>query len=187
VPLDFHNPETRRKIQYVFQDTFHALNPRMNISRAIMEPIAFHFGTTGQELIDKADEFLDLVGLPAQVKEKYPHELSGGQRQRVCIARALTVRPDLLIADEPVSSLDVSVQAQILKLFVELNESRGITILFITHDLRIVKSLADHVIVMSGGKIVENGTVESVYSAPESMYTKLLLSSIPNSPYKFEL
>jgi ABC-type oligopeptide transport system ATPase subunit len=182
--IDFSNKETRRKIQYVFQDTYSSLNPRIRVGAAIEEPIKFHFKPAENELRNEALKCLEDVGLSAAILEKYPHELSGGQRQRVVIARALAMKPEVLIADEPVSSLDVSVQAQILKLFIELN-NKGISIIFITHDLRIVKNLADEIIIMQNGKIVEMGIVEKIYRRPATEYTRLLLSSIPNSPYKF--
>lgn len=181
--VDFSVPEIRRKIQYVFQDTYSSLNPRIRIQKAIEEPIKFHFGLKGGELKVEAANCLADVGLSAAVLDKYPHELSGGQRQRVVIARALSMKPELIIADEPVSSLDVSVQAQILKLFLELNR-QGISIMFITHDLRIVKNLADDVIILQYGRIAEQGPVERIYKKPATDYTKLLLSSIPDSPYK---
>jgi peptide/nickel transport system ATP-binding protein len=184
--IDFRNKETRRKIQYIFQDTYSSLNPRIRIGEALEEPIKFHFRAPEKELKEEVIKCLDDVGLSETVVEKYPHELSGGQRQRVVIARALAMKPEVLIADEPVSSLDVSVQAQILKLFLELN-NKGISIIFITHDLRIVKTLSDDIIIMQNGKIAERGVVEKIYKAPSTEYTKLLLSSIPNSPYKFKI
>jgi ABC-type oligopeptide transport system ATPase subunit len=184
--IDFGDRETRRKIQYIFQDTYSSLNPRIKTGKALEEPIEFHFKITGKELKNEAIKCLEDVGLSSAVLEKYPHELSGGQRQRVVIARALAMKPELLIADEPVSSLDVSVQAQILKLFLLLN-NRGISMIFITHDLRIVKNLADGIIIMQDGKIVEQGDVGKIYKKPSTDYTKLLLSSIPNSPYAFKV
>jgi len=183
--LDLKNAETRRKIQYIFQDTFSSLNPRMRIKDAIAEPINFHFRLKGNELEAETKKYLDLVGLSESVSAKYPHELSGGQRQRVVTARALTMKPEVLIADEPVSSLDVSIQAQILQLFSKLNKEEKISIIFITHDLRIVKNIADDMLVLNKGKIVEEGEVSKIYKNPENEYTKLLLSSIPDSPYKF--
>ncbi len=177
-------PGERRKVQYVFQDTFGSLNPRMKVAEAIKEPIAFHFGLKGEELKAASRGYLEMTGLKDDIGDKYPHEISGGQRQRVVLARALSMKPEVLIADEPVSSLDVSVQAQILSLLMELNDKQGITMLFITHDLRIVKSLAHRVIILRRGRIEEQGVVEAVYGAPKSDYTKLLLSSIPDSPYK---
>ncbi|HDQ26160.1 MAG TPA: ABC transporter ATP-binding protein, partial [bacterium] len=175
---DFTAKAKRRKVQYIFQDTYGSLNPRMRIGRIIREPIWFHFGLAGEALENEARKILGLVGLSRAVEDKYPHELSGGQRQRAGIARALAVKPELLIADEPVSSLDVSVQAQILRLLLELNRE-GLSILLITHDLRVVSGLADYVAVMSGGKIEEQGETAKVFGAPESLYTKALLEAIP--------
>jgi ABC-type glutathione transport system ATPase component len=178
-PLAFDTGEKRRRVQYVFQDTFSSLNPRMRAGEAIAEPIRFHFNRKGSELQTAMFSMLESVGLPGSIAEKYPHELSGGQRQRVVIARALALQPELLLADEPVSSLDVSIQAQVLSLLKELNEKHGISILFITHDLRIVKSLAHDVVVLKDGKIVEKGDVNVIFSSPRAEYTRLLLSSIP--------
>jgi len=175
---DYKNPDERRKVQYVFQDTYYSLNPRMTIRNVLAEPLKAHFGLKKDELNVKVSNMLQSVGLGADAMEKYPHELSGGQRQRVGIARALSVNPELLIADEPVSSLDVSVQAQILKLLSDLNEKTKISIIFITHDLRVVKSLADTVAVMNRGEIVEYGNVEEVYANPRSEYTKTLLGAV---------
>jgi len=180
-PLVFDAKEKRRRVQYIFQDTFSSLNPRMKAGEAVAEPIRFHFNRKGGELRTAMFSTLESVGLPASIAEKYPHELSGGQRQRVVIARALALQPALLLADEPVSSLDVSVQAQVLSLLKELNEKQGISILFITHDLRIVKSLAHDVVVLKDGKVVEKGEVNAVFSSPRMEYTRLLLSSIPGS------
>lgn len=182
--LSFKTKEERRKIQYIFQDTYNSLNPRMKTGDILAEPIKYHFNIKGFELKQRVIVFLKKVGLNESFIEKYPHQLSGGQRQRVVIARALTMKPDLIIADEPVSNLDVSVQAQILQLFLELNIKDKITILFITHDLRIVYNFADYVIVMKDGKIIEQGMTEKLYSAPQNDYTKNLLYSIPDSPYK---
>jgi ABC-type oligopeptide transport system ATPase subunit len=182
-PARFKDRETRRKIQYIFQDTLGSLNPRMKVLETVAEPIRFHFGLMAGELYDEALKHLSMVGLSENITSKYPHELSGGQRQRVVIARALSMKPELLIADEPVSSLDVSVQAQVLSLFQELNEKEGISIVFITHDLRIVKSLAHNMLVLHNGKAEEYGPVDEIYAVPKSDYTLKLLSSIPGSPY----
>lgn len=179
VKPDYKNREIRRTVQYVFQDTYNSLNPRMRIKDIIAEPIALHFGLKGAELQAAVIAELARVGIGENYLGKYPHELSGGQRQRIVIARALALKPELLVADEPVSSLDVSIQAQILKLLQDLNKKEGITIIFITHDLRIVKALANNVVVMSEGKIVEQGATDKVYSSPQSEYTKQLLSAIP--------
>lgn len=183
-PVDYSKLKTRRKVQYIFQDTFGSLNPRMKVFDILAEPLKYHFAKTKETARPDVIHALAGIGMSPNMGHKYPHELSGGQRQRIGIARALTMRPSLIIADEPVSSLDVSIQAQILRLFTELNK-RGISVIFITHDLRVVKNLADDIIVMEKGKIVEKGEVDKVYSAPKSDYTKLLLSSIPGSPYKF--
>lgn len=177
----FDTKEKRAAVQYVFQDTFSSLNPRMKIKDAIAEPITFHYGLKGINLQSSVELCLESVGLKQETGNKYPHELSGGQRQRTVIARALSMNPRLLIADEPVSSLDVSVQAQILSLFQKLNREKNISIVFITHDLRIVKSLAHDMIVLKSGRIEEQGSVEEIYKNPASLYTKLLLSSIPGS------
>jgi len=186
-PIDYSDKKIRRKIQYIFQDTYNSLNPRMRIFDIIAEPLKFHFSLSGADLKSQVFQYLSRVNIAVSSADKYPHELSGGQRQRAGIARALTMRPSVLIADEPVSSLDVSIQAQILKLFTELNRGRGLGMIFITHDLRVVKNLADDIIIMKEGKIVEQGKVNGVYKRPKEDYTKLLLSSIPNSPYKFKV
>lgn len=180
-PLCFDTKEKRRRVQYVFQDTFSSLNPRMKAGRAVAEPLEFHFNKKGKELDCAVFSMLESVGLDASTADKYPHELSGGQRQRVVIARALAMEPSLLLADEPVSSLDVSVQAQVLNLLKELNTARGISILFITHDLRVVRNLAGYVVVMKDGRVVEKGAVDSVFTRPCETYTKLLLDSIPGA------
>jgi len=182
-PVDFKDRETRRKIQYIFQDTYGSLNPRIRAGAAVMEAISHCFGISGKELEAEAFKCLFDVGLSEREFYKYPHELSGGQRQRIVIARALAVKPELLIADEPVSSLDVSVQAQILSLFLGLNR-KGISIIFITHDLRIVRALADNVTVFKNGKIVESGPVASVYNRPKDPYSALLISSVPGTGKK---
>ncbi len=183
-PLIFKTKEERRKIQYIFQDTYNSLNPRMRIDDTISEPIKYHFEIKGQKLNEEVNKLLKKVGLNESFRKKFPHELSGGQRQRIVIARALSLKPELIIADEPVSNLDVSIQAQILQLFLELNIKDKITFLFITHDLRIVYNLADYVIVMKDGKIVEQGQTQKIYSKPQSDYTQNLLYSIPASPFK---
>ncbi len=183
-PVIFQTKEQRRKIQYIFQDTYNSLNPRMRIDDIILEPIKYHFEIKGEKINEKVNELLKKVGLNESFGKKFPHELSGGQRQRIVIARALSLKPELIIADEPVSNLDVSIQAQILQLFLELNKKDKITFLFITHDLRIVYNLADYVIVMKDGKIVEQGQTQKIYSSPQSDYTKSLLYSIPASPFK---
>jgi ABC-type oligopeptide transport system ATPase subunit len=175
--IDFKDKEIRRQIQYIFQDTYNSLNPRMKIKDIMAEPLIFHFGLKGGKLTNEINKCLKDVGLKEDVLNKYPYELSGGQRQRIVIARALTMKPELIVADEPVSSLDVSIQAQILKLFYDLNKN-GMTIIFITHDLRIVKLIADEIMIMKQGRIVEKGEVDDVYNRPETEYTKKLLDAV---------
>ncbi|MEI7639902.1 MAG: ATP-binding cassette domain-containing protein [bacterium] len=179
--LNYSNKDTRRKVQYVFQDTFNSLNPRYRTGEMLEEAITFHFGLKGQTLKNETVRALEAVGLQREIYQKFPHELSGGQRQRVGIARALCLKPEVLVADEPVSSLDVSVQARILKLFSDINKEKNISIIFITHDLRVVKSIADEIIVMYNGKIEERGNTAEVYAKPQSEYTKLLLKAIPGT------
>lgn len=177
VRINYNDKETRRQVQYIFQDTYNSLNPRMKIKDIIAEPLFFHFALKGENLKNEVIKYLKDVGLKEDILDKYPYELSGGQRQRIVIARALTMKPELIIADEPVSSLDVSIQSQILKLFYDLNK-KGITIIFITHDLRIVRSIADEIIVLQQGKIVEKGKVDAIYNKPETEYTKSLLEAM---------
>jgi oligopeptide/dipeptide ABC transporter ATP-binding protein len=169
----------RREIQMIFQDPFSTLNERMTVGRIVAEPLVIH----GQHKADREEyvrDLLDTVGLdPDQYYGAFPHELSGGQRQRVGIARALALNPALLVADEPVSALDVSIQAQILELLEDLQEEFGLTYLIITHDMSVVRQVADRVAVMYLGRIVEQGTVESVFEEPHHPYTEALLSSIP--------
>ncbi|MCX7698575.1 MAG: ATP-binding cassette domain-containing protein [Candidatus Goldbacteria bacterium] len=175
--INYKDKETRRQIQYIFQNTYNSLNPKMKIKDILAEPIIFHFALSGKELQLEMLKCLKNVGLKEDVMHKYPHELSGGQRQRIVIARALVMKPELIIADEPVSSLDVSIQAQIMKLFYDLNK-KGLTVIFITHDLRIVKLISDEIIVMHRGKMVEKGFVNKIYKKPESDYTKKLLEAV---------
>jgi peptide/nickel transport system ATP-binding protein/oligopeptide transport system ATP-binding protein len=170
---------TRRDLQMVFQDPFASLNPRMKVGEIVGEGLLIHGLGNAQERSRKVLQMLQRVGLTAADMGKYPHEFSGGQRQRVGIARALVLQPKLVICDEPVSALDVSIQAQILLLLKELQQEMGLSYLFISHDLRIVRHVADEVAVMHNGKIVEQGEVEVIYSAPQQAYTKNLLNSIP--------
>ena len=166
----------RRHMQMVFQDPYSSLNPRMTVGDTLAEPMEVH-GLPGGRT--RAVALLDEVGLPRTALDRYPHEFSGGQRQRVAIARALATEPALIVADEPVSALDVSVQAQILNLFRDLQDRHGTALLFISHDLRVVEFMCDEIAVMYLGEIVEQGPREDVYAAPRHPYTQALLDSAP--------
>ncbi|MFB6112404.1 MAG: ABC transporter ATP-binding protein [Halobacteriaceae archaeon] len=169
----------RRELQMIFQDPFSTLNERMSVGRLVAEPLVIH-GSHSSDREAYVRDLLETVGLdPDQYYDAFPHELSGGQRQRVGIARALALNPAVLIADEPVSALDVSIQAQILELLKDLQEEFGLTYLIITHDMSVVRQVADRVAVMYLGRIVEQGAVESVFEDPHHPYTEALLSSIP--------
>ncbi len=170
----------RRDIQMIFQDPAESLDPRMSVRAIIEEPYIIHgIGTRGQR-IQWVNELLDRVGLPASSAERYSFEFSGGQRQRIGIARALALKPKLIICDEPVSALDVSVQSQILNLLVELQQDFGLSYLFIAHDLSVVKHVSDRVAVMYLGKIVELASADAIYQNPRHAYTQALLSAIPS-------
>jgi peptide/nickel transport system ATP-binding protein len=172
----------RRRAQLVFQDPYASLDPRMRVGAIVAEPLAIHGIGTRSERRGRALELLAQVGLSAAIAQRFPAALSGGQRQRVGIARALAIDPDVLILDEPLSALDVSVQAQVINLLVELRERRGLTYLLIAHDLRLVRYLATRVAVMYLGRIVEMGPTEEVLSRPRHPYTQLLVSSAPVFP-----
>jgi oligopeptide/dipeptide ABC transporter ATP-binding protein len=169
----------RRSVQIVFQDPFASLNPRMRISDALSEPFKIHRIIPKTEIKDRVVKLLEKVGLASDALNKYPHEFSGGQRQRICIARALTLSPELIVADEPLSALDVSIQAQILNLLQDIKRETGISIVFISHDLKVVHYLSDEVAVMYLGKIVEMSKTEDLFDSPKHPYTKLLLASAP--------
>ena len=170
----------RRDLQIIFQDPFSSLDPRMNVGAAVMEPMVIHsVGKNQQEQRDRAAYLLDRVGLNPDFMRRYPHEFSGGQRQRICIARALALNPKFIICDESVSALDVSVQAQVLNLLKELQTEFGLTYIFISHDLSVVKFMSDRAIVMNKGKIEEIGTAERIYRQPQQAYTRQLIAAIP--------
>ncbi len=171
--------QRRRALQMVFQDPYSSLNPRLRIGAAVAEPIEVHALAPKRELAARARRLLEEVGLPADSADRYPHEFSGGQRQRIGIARALATSPDLLIADEPVSALDVSVRAQVVNLLLELRERRGLAILFIAHDLALVGRIADRVAVLYLGRVVEEGATAALLADPLHPYTVALISAIP--------
>jgi len=170
----------RRKLQIIFQDPFGSLNPRMTCGDIISEAMEIHFPSmTRADRAAEVRRLLETVGLTAAMATRYPHEFSGGQRQRIGIARALAVNPEFIVCDEPVSALDVSVQAQIVNLLRDLQQSRGIAYLFIAHDLAVVEHISDRVLVMNRGKIVEQGTPEQIYNDPQDPYTRSLLAAVP--------
>jgi peptide/nickel transport system ATP-binding protein len=171
----------RRRFQMVFQDPNSSLDPRQTIARIVAEPLAVaEPDLTSKERLDRVRVVLASVGLPADAASRYPHEFSGGQRQRVALARALITEPALIVADEPVSALDVSIQAQVLNLLMELQEGRGVTYLFISHDLAVVEHVADEVAVMYRGRIVERGPAAELFRAPAHPYTRALVDAVPD-------
>lgn len=170
----------KRRIQIIFQNPYASLNPRFTIGQILMEPMLIHqIGASNNERAAMAMQLLDKVGLPAAAFHRYPHEFSGGQRQRIAIARCLTMKPEVLICDESVSALDVSVQAQVLNLLQDLQEEFGLSYIFISHDLAVVKYIADQVMVMNKGKVVELANSDELYLHPQQPYTQTLLQAIP--------
>lgn len=171
--------QMRRRMQIIFQDCYASLNPRMTVGSLISEPLEIFKVAHGKEKQERVEELLQLVGLDPNFANRYPHEFSGGQRQRICIARALAVEPEFIVCDEPITALDVSVQAQVVNLFEELQERLNLTYLFITHDLRMVRHLCDRVAVMYLGKIVELADCEKLYTNALHPYTHALMSAVP--------
>ena len=174
----------RREIQMIFQDPFGSLNPRHTVFQIVGEALEIHFPEMSRsDRRERVSELMKQVGLKVEMMERYPHEFSGGQRQRIGIARALAVKPRFIVCDEPVSALDVSVQAQIVNLLEDLQEELGLTYLFIAHDLAVVEHMSDEVLVMYRGKIVESASAEAIYESPQHEYTKRLLAAVPKFGY----
>ena len=177
--------ETRKNLQMIFQDPYACLNPRLTVSEIIAEPLKVHRAVRGREnLQKKVEALMDTVGLAQRFINTYPHEMDGGRRQRVGIARALALEPEFIVCDEPVSALDVSIQAQILNLMMDLQEEKGLTYMFITHDLSVVKHISDYIAVMYLGKNVEFAPTEELFANPVHPYTKALLAAIPSLSLK---
>lgn len=180
---NFTRKERAKKIQMVFQDPFASLNPRLSIGTILGEAIKSRYSLLAtrysqKQINNEIKELLNLVGMPTNILHNYPHQFSGGQRQRIGIARALAMQPEIIIADEPVSSLDVSIQAQILNLLLDLKDKFGLSYLFITHDLNVVNFIADYILIMYEGKIVEEGKTDEVINNPRDKYTKKLFNSL---------
>lgn len=169
----------RSRMQIIFQDTYASLDPRWRIGKLLREPLAWHTDMTPSQQTTRVHDVLKVVGLQPEHETRYPHEFSGGQRQRIGIARALMLNPELIVCDEPVSALDVSVQAQVLNLMKDLQGEFGLTYLFISHDLSVVRFMADEILAMCNGEIVEQGPTDQVFAHPQHAYTRALLAAIP--------
>lgn len=174
------NKSTKRDIQMIFQDPYSSLNPKKRVLDIVAEPLRNYEKLTKGEEIKRVQELMEQVGLSPESIIKYPHEFSGGQRQRIGIARAIALKPKLIIADEPVSALDVSVQAQVLNFMQEIQKDLGLTYLFISHDLGIIRHMCDHIGIMYKGRYVEQGTAEDIFNNPQHIYTKRLVAAIPD-------
>jgi oligopeptide transport system ATP-binding protein len=171
--------EQRRLVQMVFQDPYSSLNPRMTVGQTLGEILRYHRIVPRAQVPQRIRELVDLVGLPERATEQLPRSFSGGQRQRIGIARALALEPQVLIADEPVSALDVSVQANIINLLLDLKRDLGLAMLFVSHNMAVVRQISDRIAVMHDGRVVETGPTEQVFADPQDDYTRLLLGSVP--------
>jgi peptide/nickel transport system ATP-binding protein len=176
--------ELRRKIQIIFQDPYRSLNPRRTVGQSIVEG-PMNYGTSAADALVRARRLMELVRLDPEALDRFPHQFSGGQRQRICIARALAMEPEVLIADEAVSALDVSVQAQVLTLLADIRDRLNLAMLFITHDLRVAAQVCDDVAVMSKGRVVEYGPVTQVFRSPQHAYTRSLFEAAPGKDFDF--